>query len=237
MPCRAVSFDLDATLLDNGFIPDNIASCCRFIARRSGVDVATIAKANAEVFASYWPLVEEGWALGSSTGEQVIREVWRRVLVSCGCDSPQLLEDLIGEHLRLDAENARLFDDVHPVVEALRSSGIGLALITNGAADTQRSRLACLGMEEWFDVVVISGELGAVKPSRSVFATAAAGLGVDGTGLWHVGDNLATDVHGAVSAGHTSVWLNREGATRADGDPVPHFEVTSLGELLTLVAG
>jgi HAD superfamily hydrolase (TIGR01549 family) len=189
----AVSFDLDATLLDNSFIPDTIASCCCFVADRTGVSDAVVAAANAAAFRDYWPLVEEDWALGKLAGEAMIRD-------------------------------------------QLRAAGVRLALITNGASDTQRARLASLRMDEWFDVVVISGEVGAVKPDASVFAMAAQPLRVDGRALWHVGDNLATDVLGAVAAGHTAVWVNRDGAARTQADPAPHFEVTSLTELSDLIA-
>lgn len=198
--------------------------------------MSTIAEANAAEFAAYWPLVEGGWAVGSPTGKQLIREVWRRALETCGCGDEQLLEDLIVEHLRLDWENARLFDDVTPVIEELRRAGVRLGLITNGASDTERMRLGCLRMEEWFDVVVISGEVGAVKPDGSLFTVAAEALGVDGRALWHIGDNLATDVGGAISAGHTAVWLNRGGASRSPADPVPHVEVASLREVRALIA-
>jgi putative hydrolase of the HAD superfamily len=228
---RAVSFDLDATLLDNGFIPDTIRACCEYVAGRIAVDGDTVAKENATAFADYWPRIEQGWALGSRTGEQMIREVWRRALASCGCDDPEILDDLIVEHLRLDRANARLFDDVRPAIDELRAGGVRLALITNGASDTQRTRLASLGIDEWFDIVVISSEIGAVKPDGAVFASAANGLGVDGVDLWHVGDNLETDVAGALSAGHTAVWLNRGGVRLAAADPVPHVELASLRDL------
>ena len=230
-----MSFDLDSTLLDNGFIRGNIGACCEFAAERIGIDTSIIASSNAAEFAAYWPLAEARLARGELTGGQMIQEVWRRVLDSCGCDDPQVLSDLINEHLRLDDENARLFDDVRPVIGDLRARDVPLALITNGASDVQRARLAALAIEEWFDVVVISAEIGHVKPNAEVFAMAAKGVGVDGRDLWHVGDNLETDVGGASSAGHTAVWLNRDDSTAPSHGPEPHFEITSLFDLPPLL--
>ena len=51
-------------------------------------------------------------------------------------------------------------------------------------------------------------------------------------GVWHVGDNLVTDVAGANAAGLTSVWLNRAGAARSAADAVPALEITTLADLL-----
>lgn len=232
-----MSFDLDETLLDNRFIPVTIAACCAFLGERLGVAAAVVADANAAAWSGHWPHVEAGLALGSPTGGEMIREVWRRALASCGCEDAAVLDDVVSEHLRLDRENARLFDDVAPTVDALRSEGHRLALITNGASDVQRARLAALGMEGWFDVVVISAEVGAVKPAATVFDLAAAGLGVGGRDLWHVGDTLATDVAGALAAGHTAVWLNRRGASRRPEDPAPHVELTTLRDLPAALAG
>ena len=227
----AVSFDLDETLLDNAFIRETVATCCASIAARLGLAVETVADANAAAFGGYWPEVEARLALGSMTGGEMIREVWRRVLATCGCEDGEVLDDVIAEHLRLDGTNARPFPDVAPVLGALRSAGVPLALITNGSADTQRARLRTLGIEDHFAATVISAEVGAVKPDGAVFRRVADALGVGGADLWHVGDNLATDVAGALAAGHTAVWLNRRGWTRRPGDPVPTLEIRSLAEL------
>jgi putative hydrolase of the HAD superfamily len=227
----AVSFDLDDTLLDNGFIPDTISACCALVAARLGLDEAAVASANGEAWTAYWAANEDGFARGSPTGAELRRDVWRQALANCGCDDAALLDEVLAEHVRLDDAGARLFEDVAPAVDALRGAGIRLALITNGASDTQRARLESLGIGSWFEVVVISAEVGAVKPDGAVFGLAASGLGVSGRDLWHVGDNLATDVAGARAAGHTAVWVNRRGHERAADHPVPDLEVASLLEL------
>ena len=231
MRSRAVSFDLDATLLDNGFIPETISACCSLVARRLGVAETAVVAANAAAFSARWATAEAELAVGTLTGQAMIREVWGAALASCDCDDAALLEELLAEHVRLDERNARLYDDVLPAVATLRDAGIRLAVITNGASDTQRARLSSLGIVDWFDEVVISAEVGAVKPDPALFARAARGLDVDGRDLWHVGDTLATDVQGALAAGHTAVWLNRTGLARHPDEPVPHVELHSLAEL------
>jgi putative hydrolase of the HAD superfamily len=231
----AVSLDLDETLLDNSFIPHTIAACCEFVATRLGIDVATVARANADAWSAYWLANEAGVARGSPNGEELRRAVWGTALASCGCDDAVVLEALLHEHVRLDEAGARLFDDVGPEVDALRRDGVRLALITNGASDTQRSRLETLGIAPWFDAVIISAEVGAVKPDAAIFDLAASGLGVAGHELWHVGDNLVTDVGGAQAAGHRAVWINRRGHERTGEDPTPDLELPSLSGLLAAI--
>jgi len=110
-----------------------------------------------------------------------------------------------------------------------------LALITNGASDTQRTALRALGIEDRFDAIVISGEVGIAKPDASIFRLAADKLGLQPKSVWHVGDSLRTDVAGARAAGVVAVWLNRPGARRESGEPEPEHEIRSLKELPALV--
>lgn len=107
-------------------------------------------------------------------------------------------------HTQNRNKTLRLFDDVQKALDELKQR-FRLALITNGASDTQRSRLRLLGIEKTFHAVIISGEVGVAKPDASIFELALRKLGAVNESVWHVGDNLKTDVAGAAGAGLTSV--------------------------------
>ena len=129
----------------------------------------------------------------------------------------------------------RLFDDVQEILAAAGRARVPLALITNGASDDQREKLRALGIEQCFGGIVISGEVGVAKPDPAAFAIALDALAVGPQGVWHVGDNLATDVAGARAAGLTAVWLNRTGRLRSEQEPAPDIEIRSLSELTPLL--
>ena len=114
----------------------------------------------------------------------------------------------------------------------MRRARLPLALITNGASDTQREKLRVLDIEHSFDAVVISGEVGIAKPDPSVFDQALKQLAVERETVCHVGDSLATDVTGAQAARLTAVWLNRSGLLRREDDPEPDVEIRSLSNLM-----
>jgi putative hydrolase of the HAD superfamily len=139
-------------------------------------------------------------------------------------------------HLQLGRATYRLFDDVQEIFALVRKAGVPLALITNGASDTQRDKLRALGIQHWFDAVVVSGEVGIAKPDISVFRLALNKLAVECEMVWHVGDSLTTDVAGAKAADLTAVWLNRSGRVRREGDPEPNIEIRSLSNLVALLA-
>src|SRR5207237_8980501 len=57
-------------------------------------------------------------------------------------------------------DSPQLFDDVRPVLAALRTRGIGTAILTNGPADGQRRKLKATGLEQCVDYVAIGDALG-----------------------------------------------------------------------------
>ena len=236
-PPRALCLDLDDTLLDSGPQQEAIVRTCREVAAvHAELDGLRLVEANGKVWESYWPEIGDRWTLGALDSASVSLEAWRRTLRTCGCTDESVAARAAQMHARLEREAYRLFDDVHEFVAAARGAELPLALITNGHPDMQRSKLGDLGMEPWFRTVVISGEVGLAKPDTAIFALALSGLGVEREGVWHVGDNLATDVAGAQAAGLTGVWINRTGALHAEGDREPDVEIRSLSELIPLLA-
>lgn len=233
-PVQAVFFDLDDTLRDGSGSHEAIVRTCSEIAARAGLDPARLLEANSEVWQRYWPEVEDKWTLGVLDGDAVTLEAWRRTLLACGRDDQSLARLGRETHLQHGREALRLFDDARWLLGVLKPHLL-LALITNGASDTQRATLRVLGIEHQFDAIVISGEVGVAKPDASIFHFALDKLGIEPEKAWHVGDSLTTDVAGARGARLIAVWLNRSGVRRKNGEPEPHHEIRSLRELPALL--
>jgi 2-haloalkanoic acid dehalogenase type II len=234
-PVAALLFDLDGTLLDSGAANRDAveATCADLSAQHSELDANRLVGANGEAWTRYWPEVERRWVLGDIGGASVSAEVWRRTLRSCGCDDSKIAAtacELHAHHLRA---SLRLYPEVPALIGSL-AGRVKLALVTNGASDTQRGSLRHLGIEQAFAAVAVSGELGIAKPDPAIFETALRDLGVGPDEAWHVGDGPVTDVEGAQAAGLTAVWLNRSGG-RWEGAHPPAHEIASLTELVELL--
>lgn len=115
------------------------------------------------------------------------------------------------------------------LLQTLRRLHIKGGLITNGASEMQRSKIAALGIEPLLDVIVISSEVGAQKPEPSIFNFALAELGCTAAEAWFVGDHPDQDVRGAEMVGLRAFWV-QTGSLR-DGDP-PGTQLNSLEDLL-----
>ena len=228
---QALFLDLDETLVD-GLNPEVVVQTCAAIASLyPELDAARLAAANREVWDDYWPTVEDEWTLGELDGAAVSLEAWRRALRKCGCTDESVAERTTRIFRQQSCAAYRLFDEAHDLVAAAQGARIPLALITNGASDSQRDKLAALGIGHWFETIVISGEVGLAKPDPRIFEVALEALAVERDAVWHVGDNLASDVTGAKATGLTAVWLNGSGVARTADDPEPDIEIRSLSEV------
>jgi putative hydrolase of the HAD superfamily len=157
------------------------------------------------------------------------REAWSLALADQGVHDPLLAEEL-GERYGTErrARHDR-FADVPACLDELRDS-YKLALVTNGASCLQREKLTAAGLNEYFEVVTISGEFGVGKPEPSIFEHTLSLLGSDREHAVMVGDSLARDVDGATAAGLRAVWVNRLGSPAPEGDP-GLVEITTLSDL------
>lgn len=154
------------------------------------------------------------------------------------------------DELRLDADpvamaeqyveqlgaSGDLFEGVIDVLDALRPH-VSLALITNGIGQVQRARIARLGLEPYFEAVVISGEVGAAKPGTGIFDLVFDALGTpDRRGAVIVGDSLSSDIRGGANYGIDTVWYNPE-AKPVPADMTVTHVIGDLHELVDLVLG
>jgi putative hydrolase of the HAD superfamily len=117
------------------------------------------------------------------------------------------LGDRLLEHFyEIYPEHGALFPDVLSTLAELRRRGLGLGVLTNGRAATQRDKLRRLGLEPLLDVTAISEHEGVRKPDRRFFELGLRRAGVAAAEAWHVGDHPTADVAGAAAAGLTAIW-------------------------------
>jgi len=113
-------------------------------------------------------------------------------------------------------------------VLALLRRRVRLGLVTNGASDLQRRKLALAGLDEYFDVVVASCDLGAGKPDPAIFEAALDALGVSAAEAVMVGNDGKRDIEGAATAGVRGLWIQH-------GSPNGAADLHDLAELPALL--
>lgn len=96
-----------------------------------------------------------------------------------------------------------------------------LALVTNGIGEVQRARITRLDLDQYFDAIVISGEVGTAKPGSRIYDITFAELGEPNraTSLM-IGDSLSSDIQGGMGYGIDTCWYDKAAG------PAPAVSVT-----------
>lgn len=213
---RAVLFDLDDTLHDrSAAIPAFVISQARRLLEMQVADAVR--------FAERFVALEER---GRVWKDQVYRQLGREFPQARHAD-----ERLLNDYLRSFPKACRLRRGAAELLRQLRGNGIKLGIVTNGRSDMQLAVVSALGLEDLMDTVVISERVGLRKPDPEIFFRALAQIGAEAQSSVFVGDDLRSDVEGALSAGFKHVyWFDTAAAAESDV-PLRTSRVASFAEL------
>ena len=136
----------------------------------------------------------------------------RRGLARLGRHDDELADRIADAFTELRRSEYRLYPDAHATVDALRDAGVRLALVTNGAAETQRAKIERFELAHRFHHIQIEGEFGQGKPELAVYRHALERLDVDPGEAWMVGDNYEWEVVAPQQLGMCGIWYDPFGA-------------------------
>jgi 2-haloacid dehalogenase len=117
------------------------------------------------------------------------------------------------------------------------SSKVPLVLLSNGIASVQRRRIACSGIADYFQDILISGEVGISKPDPAIFDLAIKALECAPDQILCVGDSPSSDIRGGSSAGLDTCWFALPEAVYPAGEPQPTYRISDLRRLLDFLPG
>ncbi len=232
---RAVLFDWGDTLMEFAYDPALISEGHQAGLEALGRDGLPDVQRTAEHFREHYePLF---WIPG--TVEEIeYPGLVRRLLGDFGIEvsDEELNRFLEAEHAAWEPAR-RLAAHTHALLEALRSRGLKLGLVSN-AFDPGwllHRDLERMGLGERLDVAVFSSEVGKRKPHPAIFERALEALGVSAAEALFVGDRLFEDIRGAAETGMRTVqalWF------RADEHPEgaePDFQAFTQMDVLNVV--
>jgi putative hydrolase of the HAD superfamily len=146
----------------------------------------------------------------TGVGQLTRAELYELVLRTCGVKPrEELIRELVATHLELLLAHGRLFEDSIPFLEGLRKRGIAIAIVSNCGEHT-RNLITSLGLVALADAVVLSCEVGVIKPAPQIFRHALSELGVQAADAVFV-DDQAAFCAGAEAVGVHAVQIVRGG--------------------------
>jgi FMN phosphatase YigB (HAD superfamily) len=215
-PITAVLFDFHQTLVDGGDPCASLDAAWARVGRRGSAEQELGSeryRRMAQEVHHLWDRVREVDPQGQ---RDLSPELHRAAFDALMERLPEVDANLAQGFYEVMPEMWRPFEDALPTLRELKRRGIRLALVSNVEADI-RPVMARWGLLEWFDAVLLSFEVGIVKPQAGIFQLALDRLGVDAGHALMVGDDRFGDPGGAALGVRTLLLPRTEGRSHGLG--------------------
>lgn len=234
---RAMLIDMDDTILSAYSRPEAawLAVAQEFAAELAPLLPAEAAAAIAASGKRFWATAEAHWRLKLDEARHVVVTDGFATLAAAGkaAMTREFCIRMADRYSAYREENMQLFPGVHDAIDALKARGVKLALVTNGAAATQRAKVVRFALANRFDHIQIEGEHGFGKPEERAYTHAMEALGVTARETWMIGDNLEWEVVTPQRLGIYAIWMDVHGDGLPEGSTIkPDRIIRSLSELL-----
>ena len=133
------------------------------------------------------------------------------------------------------AEKPGVIDGAHELMYYLRQKGYRMHMTSNGFHEVQYKKLAACGLRDYFTTIILSEDAGANKPSKAFFDYALQRSEALPTKTLMIGDNLQTDILGALNAGLNAMFFNRWGVDVNESPQAPTYVVDSLRDIIKIL--
>lgn len=219
MPLKAVTIDLDNTLIDFMRLKRTAAGAAASAMVRTGLRMRE-ERARRELFSFYLATDIEG------------NDIFERFLKRHRALTDRTMAAALNAYMAAKLKGLRPYPDVPATLRWLRRQGLKLAVVTDAPRLKGYQRLDAMGIADEFDVVVGFESTGQRKPSPLPFTAALRALGVKPEEALHVGDWAERDVVGAQALGMKAAWA-RYGSDRKQLPPgvSADFTLEAFGDL------
>lgn len=225
---EAVFFDLDDTLFDHlHSTRQGLKTVCQAYPCFQQHSVETL-------FADYTRLLDEVHLLvleGKLTKDEARIERFRRFFLLHATETenlPAAIEHAARLHRATYQASWQTVAGALPLLEYLHGK-VKIAVVTNNMMAGQVEKLRHLQLAHLVDELIVSEEVGFIKPDPRIFQVALQSIGCAAQDVVMIGDSWKADVLGATRAGIRTIWLNRTGITCPD--PALAVEIASLEPL------
>jgi putative hydrolase of the HAD superfamily len=214
---QAILLDMDDTILSAYGEPEKAwkVVAAEFDAALLGISMEALAAAVTDFGRRFWSdrSMHKHWRLNLEEARHRIVAGALAELANQGHAVPDtaVAHRIAERYTTYRQEQMHLFPGTLETLAHLKAQGVKLALITNGAATTQRAKVQRFDLAHRFDHIQIEGEHGFGKPEEQAYRHALEILGVEASETWMVGDNLEWEVEMPQCFGMRGIWCDAYG--------------------------
>lgn len=170
---------------------------------------------------------------------EVFRELLKRRVSGTPplpADKLQWLPVFLAETYRgISRNRLQVYPGVVDVLKQLRPR-FKLAAISDAQSAWCRPEMRAVGLEGYFDPIVVSGDFGYRKPDPRLFTTALSAMGVSPENTLFVGNDMFRDVYGGQQRGLKTVFFSsNQGRKLADG-VTPDYIISQFAEVTQAIS-
>ena len=226
MEITHIFFDADNTIIDfSGASRSALSSLFEFYQIAYRQDYAKIYD---EINLDCWRSFE----LGNINKNELIFLRFDRFFQKIGVQADP--QDANAKYLALLVEKSQLIPGAVQILQKLKSR-YRLFIITNGFKEVQRPKLTRLGLDTYFENIIVSDEIGMKKPEPRFFDYCLEKAGSPSREkVIVIGDSLSSDIKGAYNSQLKSIWYNPHGRTW-DENFKGDFIISDLEEILQIL--
>jgi len=227
-PIKAILFDMDGTLIKHTWQYEDIT-----IALFDRFADALSPLTRDEFYEVFWQKNVDMWYMmidGAIDGDTAQRYSYINTLRALGKNTA-LADKMVSVWVSLVLAEASPFEDTFSVLAALRQK-YTVGIVTNGFSTMQRAKINHYGLDAHVDFSMVSEEVGFHKPDVRIFKAALHRAGdILPDEAVFIGDNLDTDITGALACGIHAVWVKN-----GNGNTAPPTGVATIESLTDLLA-
>lgn len=133
------------------------------------------------------------------------------------------------------ANKPGVVDGAHELMDYLKKKGYRMHMTSNGFHEVQYKKLAACGLKDHFDTIILSEDAHANKPSKEFFDYALKISGAQRDNVLMIGDNMNTDILGALHARLDALLFNRWHVDVSSIEPKPTYIVDKLSDIMKIL--
>lgn len=209
MPYKFIYFDLDDTLLDHKSAEiAALQDVHQHFPLFEPVSADALAETYHQVNSKQWSL----YSKGEVTREQLQRNRFELTLNQLRLDDARYKE--VGNfYMQCYRNHWQWIDGAQQAYQQILAE-FPVGILTNGFAETQKLKFEKFDLYDSADQVVISEDVGVLKPDPKVFQHATELAGVAPDDILYVGDSLTSDIEGGTNFGWNTAWFTRNGNSK-----------------------
>ena len=222
-------WDVDGTILD--FLASE-AYAIKFLFKKYGMGECSdeMLKLYSGINAKYWQKLERN----ELTKPEILVGRFREFFEKVGADT-SIVENFNAEYQVTLGDHIEFVDKAKEILLSQKGKYVIVA-VTNGTRVAQEKKLRLSGLNDIFDDIFISEDVGAEKPNKEYFDYVFQKLCItDKREVLLIGDSLTSDMRGGYIAGIDTCWFNPNHTPNTLGIPVT-YEIDDLGKVMEIVS-